>query len=343
MPATLSASYGDCRKPAPPGANLGRQLGRCLFLSIALTSGAVAQTFPTQPLRLIVPYTSGAATDVIARPLVQALGELLGQSVVIDHRPGGNTIVGAEQATRAKPDGHTLLLATVSTLGVNPAAYKNLPYDVMKDFDPIAKVGSSYHVVVARKGLAPNSIAELVAYAKANPGAVTYGTTGVGSSLHFAMLLLESTAGIKMLHIPYNGSSEVVTALLGNQVDISAIGPASALGTIKQGRIKALASTSEKRFSTYPEVPTMIELGYPGFLTGAWYCIVTRSGTPVAIIDRLNRDINRALQQPAVKAPLEAEGVSIEGNVTPAELGRFIGDEMRKWARIIKVANIQLQ
>lgn len=313
------------------------------FLAGILCTGVCAQSFPTQPLRLIVPYTPGAATDAIARPLAQGLGEALGQNVLVEHRPGGNTIVGAEQAARAKPDGHTLLLATVSTLGVNPAAYKNLSYDVVKDFDPVAKVASSYHVVVARMGFAPNSIAELVAYAKANPGRLTYGTTGVGSSLHFAMLLLESAAGIKMLHVPYKGSADVVTALLGNQIDISPIGPASAQGTIKQGRLKALAATSERRFSTYPDLPTMIELGYPGFMTGAWYCVVTRSGAPAATISRLNRDINRVLQMPSVRTPLEADGVTVEGNMTSAELGKFIGDEMRKWAKIIKDANIQLE
>ena len=234
-----------------------------------------AQSFPSQPLRLIIPYAPGGATDVIARPLANGLGELLGQSVILDHRPGANTIIGAERAARAPADGHTLLLATVSTLAVNPTAYKNIPYDVVRDFEPIAKVASSYHVIVARKGLQANSVKELIALARAKPGTVSYGTTGVGSSLHFAMILLESAAGIKLLHVPYKGSAPVVTALLGEQIDISPIGPASAAGTIRDGRLKALAATSGKRFSAYPDVPTMIELGFPNFTTGAWYCVVS--------------------------------------------------------------------
>lgn len=316
----------------------------CAAGLIALTgSAAQAQNFPTQPLRLIVPYAPGAASDAIARPLANALGEALGQNVLLDHKPGANTIVGAGEAARAKPDGHTLLLATVSTLAVNPAGYKSIPYDVVKDFAPIAKVASSFHVIVARQSLPANTIAELVQLAKDKPGQVSYGTTGVGSSLHFAMLLLETRANIKLLHVPYKGSAPVVTALLGGEIDISPIGPASAAGTIKQGRLKALAATAEKRFATYPDLPTMIELGYPGFTTGAWYCIVSRNGLPAAVAERLNRDINRVLQQPALRAPLEADGVTVEGNVSRAELGKFIVDEMAKWAKIIRDARIELE
>lgn len=326
------------------GVNLAVRTATTLLLAAPVYPVALhAQNFPTQPLRLIVPYAPGGATDVIARPLANGLGEALGQNVLIDHRPGANTIIGAEATARAQPDGHTLLLATVSTLGVNPTAYKNIPYDVVKDFEPIAKVASSYHVIVARKGLPANSVKELIALARAQPGTVSYGTTGVGSSLHFAILLLESATGVKMLHVPYKGSAPVVTALLGEQIDISPIGPASAAGTIRDGRLKALAATSEKRFSAYPDVPTMIELGFPNFTTGAWYCIVTRSGLPVATAERLNRESNRVLQQPALRKALDAEGVTLEGNLTRAELGKFIVSEMRKWEKIIRDANIQLE
>lgn len=304
-------------------------------------SSSYGQNYPTLPVRVVVPYTAGGAADVAARPLVQGLQELLGGPVLLENKPGANTIVGAEYIARSAPDGHTLLLATGSTLAVNPAAYKKLPYDAVKDFTAIAKVVSNFHVIVARKGFGPNNVAELVALAKSKPGAINYGSTGIGSPTHFAGMLMESMADIKMVHVPYKGISQVVTDLLGENLDISAAGPSAVTSVVKAGKLKVLAATSEKRLPSYPDVPSMQELGYAGFTSGAWYVIVARAGTPETIVNRLNRDINAILQRPAVKAALEREEYMVEGNLPPAAVTKFIAGEYVKWGKIVRDAKLQ--
>ena len=304
-------------------------------------SPSIAQTFPSQPLRLVVPYTAGGAADVAARPLAQGLQELLGQPVLLENKPGASTIVGAEYVARSVPDGHTMLLATGTTLAVNPAAYKKLPYDPVKDFAAVAKVVSNYHLIVARKGFGPNTMAETIALAKSKPGSINYGSTGMGSPTHFAGMLVESMAKVKMVHVPYKGISQVVTDLLGENLDISAAGPSAVTSQVKAGKLKTLAATSEGRLPSYPDVPSMHELGYKGFTSGAWYVIVVRAGTPAPIVNRLNRDINTILQRPAVKTMLQKEEYFVEGNQTPAQVTKYIAGEHAKWGKIVRDAKIQ--
>lgn len=301
---------------------------------------AFGQNLPSQ-IRLIVPFTAGGAADVAARPVAQGMQELLGVPVLLENRAGANTIIGAEAVARSAPDGSMLLFSTGSALAVNPAAYKKLPYDAVKDFAAVAKVVSNYHVIVARKGFGPNNIAELVALAKSKPGSVNYGSTGIGSPTHFAGMLIETSANVQMVHVPYKGISQVVTDLLGETLDISAAGPSAVTGVVKAGKLKVLAATSPKRLPTYPDVPSMQELGYAGFTSGAWYVVVARAGTPEATINRLNRDINAVLQRPAVKAMLEREEFFIDGNLTPAQTAKFVADEYVKWGKIIRDAKIQ--
>ncbi len=330
----------SCRAGGSIGARPATGLCLVALLS-AVPMIATAQTYPTQPLKLIVPYTAGGAADVIARQLSQGLAESLGQSVLIDNRPGANTIVAAEVTARSAHDGYTLLLAGSSTLALNPSGYKSLPYDVARDFAPVARVVSNYHLIVSRKGFAPNNVAEFVALAKKKPDSVSYGSTGVGSPTHLSALLIESMAGVKMLHVPYKGISQVVTDLLGESVDIAAAAPTAVISQVKAGKLKGLAATSEARLPTYPDVPTMSELGYKGFSSGAWYVIVVRAGTPAAITARLNRDINRALQQPGARKALEAEAFSIDAPSTPAEALQFISVETQKWSKVIRDARLQ--
>jgi len=315
-------------------------------LSVAIASlgfaatPSLAQNLPAQ-VRLIVPFTAGGAADVAARPLAQGMQELLGVPVVVENRAGANTIVGAEAVARSAPDGSMLLFSTGSALAVNPAAYKKLPYDAVKDFTPVAKVVSNFHVIVARKGFGPNSIAELVALARSKPGTVNYGSTGIGSPTHFAGMLIETSANIQMVHVPYKGISQVVTDLLGETLDISAAGPSAVTGVVKAGKLKVLAATSPVRLPSYPDVPSMQELGYAGFTSGAWYVVAARAGTPQATINRLNRDINAVLQRPAVKTMLEKEEFFVDGNLTPAQTAKFVADEQAKWGKIIRDAKIQ--
>ena len=313
------------------------------ILGVALTLATLpcfAQSLPSQ-VRLIVPFTAGGAADVAARPVAQGMQELLGVPVLLENRAGANTIVGAEAVARSAPDGSMLLFSTGSALAVNPAAYKKLPYDAQKDFAAVAKVVSNYHVIVARKGFAPNTIAELVALAKSKPGAVNYGSTGIGSPTHFAGMLMETSANIQMVHVPYKGISQVVTDLLGETLDISAAGPSAVTSVVKAGKLKVLAATSPGRLPTYPDIPSMQELGYAGFTSGAWYVVVARAGTPEATVNRMNRDINTVLQRPAVKATLEREEFFVDGNLSPAQTAKFIADEYVKWGKIIRDAKIQ--
>ncbi len=310
-------------------------------LMLAALAPVQAQNYPVRTVRIIVPFAPGGAADAIARPLSQSLGESLGQSVVVENRAGANTIVAAEFVARSAPDGHILFLASSSTLALNTAGYKKLPYDAMKDFVHTAKVVSNYHLIVARKGFAPNTMAETVALARKKSDGVSYASTGIGSPTHFAGLLIESMAGVKMLHVPYKGIALVVNDLLGEQVDISASAPSAVIPHIKAGKLKALASTSPKRLPAYPDVASMWEMGYTGFTTGAWYVLSIRAGTPAAIVNRLNKDTNAALQQPATRKLLEAEAFSVDGDLTPAETTKFVADEIQKWSKIVRDANIQ--
>lgn len=326
------------------GGSTGSRQAIGLALAAIITVApmrATAQIYPTQPLKLIVPYTAGGAADVIARQLSQGLAESLGQSVLIDNRPGANTIVAAEVTARSAPDGYTLLLAGSSTVALNPAGYKSLPYDVARDFAPVARVASNYHLIVSRKGFAPNNVSEFVALAKKKPDSVSYGSTGVGSPTHLSALLIESMAGVKMLHVPYKGISQVVTDLLGESVDIAASAPTAVISQVKAAKLKGLAATSETRLPAYPDVPTMSELGYKGFTSGAWYVIVVRAGTPAAVLARLNRDINRVLQQPGARKVLEAEAFTVDAPSTQAETLQFISAETQKWAKVIRDARLQ--
>lgn len=308
---------------------------------LALTATpALAQNWPSQPIRFVVPYAAGGAADTVARPITQALATALGTPVLLENKVGANTIVGAEYTAKSAPDGNTLLLGGSSTLALNPAGYKSLSYNVQRDFVSIAKVVSNYHLIVARKEFGPSTMAATMALAKTKPDAVTYASTGVGSPTHFAGLLMEMMGGVKMLHVPYKGIALVVNDLLGGQVDISAGAPSAFLPHIKAGKLKPLAATSEKRLPSAPDVPTMWEMGYTGFTSGAWYVVVARAGTPPAIVNRLNVEINKALQVPATRILLEANDFAIDGDLTPAQSAKFVADETVKWAKIVKDAKI---
>lgn len=316
----------------------------CLVVAgLLFISNCLAQSWPGRPLRVIVPYPPGGPTDSIARPITQGLTELLGQSAYMEHRPGANSILGADLVAHSAPDGYTMLLATISAMALNPAGYAKLPYDAMKDFTHISKLASSYHLIVARKGFPANNMAELIAYAKKNPGRVSFGTTGIGSSGHIACLMLESVAGVKLLHVPYKGAAIVLTDLLSENVDIHAGGPAPLIPQVKAGKIKAYASTSEKRLAAYPDVPSMTELGYKGYITGGWYSMSVRAGTPSAIASRLNGEINSILNRPAVKSALEVESFSVDADMNLEQTAKFMQEEFNKWGRLIRQNNISFE
>jgi tripartite-type tricarboxylate transporter receptor subunit TctC len=301
----------------------------------------LAQSYPSRPLRLVVPFPPGGGADILGRTIAEALAGQLAQSVLVDNRAGANTIVGAEIAARASADGYTLLLAPGSTLAVNPAAYAKLPYDAVRDFAPIARIASNYQVVAARRGFAPNTIAELVKLAQSRPDSISYGSVGNGSPSHFGGVLLETMAGIRMLHVPYKGNTQVLADLVGEQVDIHLVGPPSVQGLVKSGKLKLLAATSEKRLPIYPDLPTIAESGYPGYTSGAWYTMVTRAGSPVEVITTLNRAINAVLVSAPVKTALERDGYIVDAGASPADTAAFIAAETKKWAGLVRAAGVK--
>ena len=304
---------------------------------------AAEPAYPSRPIRMIVPFPPGGGTDILGRTVAQALGDALGQSVLIDNRPGANTIIGAELTARATPDGYTLLLAPVTTLAINPGAYAKLPYDAVKDFAPVARLASNYQVISARLNFPANNLAELVNLAKQKPGTITYGSTGNGAPTHFGGVLLEIMAGIKMIHVPYKGNSQVLADLVGGQVDLHWVGPASVQGLVKAGKVKLLAATSDKRLWNFPDLQTVAEGGYAGYTSGAWYAVVTRAGAPRPVVERLNREINLLLSRPDVKVSLEKDGFIIDGGGSPADTVAFIAAEIKKWASLTREAGVRFE
>lgn len=310
-------------------------------LSLLLGSfSALAQNYPSRPVRVIVPFPAGGNTDIMARPLSTKLGEIFGQPFLVDNRGGANTIVGAEMAARAAPDGHTLLVGAQNTLAINPYAYSKLPYDVKKDFAAIALLTDYNYLLVARPGFPASSIPELVAHAKANPGKVSHASVGEGSSGHLAQLLFESMAGVKLIHVPYKGNAPMIADLLGGNVDLALMGLASIQALHKAGKVKLIAVAADKRLAELPDLPTVQEAGYAGFTSGTFQGMVTQAAVPRAIITRLNREINRALQSPEVKTPLEAQKVML-GSGTPEDFAKRIAFEGERWEKVVKSVNLR--
>jgi tripartite-type tricarboxylate transporter receptor subunit TctC len=299
------------------------------------------ESYPNRPLRFVIPFPPGGTTDILSRPIADKMTEFLGQPVLMDFRAGASSIVGAEIASRATPDGYTIFFGGMSSLTMNPATFKKLPYDVARDFAPIGLVGGYNLVLIARMGLPAKNVAELVALAKTKPGHLTYATTGIGGPPHFGSVLLESMAGIKMQHIPFKGNAQINTSMLAEEIDIQLGGYSSVVGLLKANKIKVLATAGPKRLPFLPDLPTVAET-YPGFQAGTWFSLVTKRGTPRPIIMRLNKELNRTLSLPEVRKQLEAGGYEpADGKGTPEDLAKLIADDTRRWSKIAKEAKIE--
>mgnify|MGYP006285597321 CR=1 FL=1 len=327
-------------KPTPAHAP-GRILAGVITAAALLAAGvAAAQEYPNRPIRLIIPYPPGGSTDIIGRAVANKLSDYLGQSVLPDNRPGANTIVGTELAAKAQPDGYTILFATMNSMVLNPAVYPKLPYSPLRDFAPVVKLSEYDYFYVVRNGFGPKTIQEMVAFAKANPGKVSYGSTGVGSPAHFGAVLLEMMAGIKMTHVPYQGNSPANNDMMGDRLDINLTGLPSIESLVRAGKMRLMASGGDKRDPLFPDVPTVAESGYPGYWVGTWFSIVARAGTPRPAIARLNKEINRALQAPEVQKPLLGAGYKLGGG-TPEDLANLIKTGIPRWTKVAKAGNIQ--
>ena len=302
---------------------------------------AVADRFPSKPVRLIVPFAAGGGGDGAARPLAQALSARLGQQVIIDNRGGAGGIIGMEIAATAAPDGYTLLLSTAGFTAL-PVLHKKLPFDPVKDFTGVIVAESGIYILVVNLASPLKSLKELIAYAKANPGKLDFASAGTGSTIHLAGELFKSMAQINMIHVPYKGASPAVTDVIGGQVQTMFASALNALPMIKSGKLRALAVTSANRSTLAPELPTIAESGVPGFEVVGWYGLAAPIRTPTAIVRKLNTHTNRALKSPDLIELLRIQGLETVGG-TPEEATARIKNDVARWTRLIRDAGIPQQ
>ncbi len=316
----------------------------CLALAVAacvLAPAAVAQgNYPTKPIKIIAPVQPGGGVDLVARTIGERVSKALGQPVVVENQSGGGGIVGSQATARAAPDGYTLMVGYVGTHGTNPAVRK-LPYDAVKDFTPIAMVGGTPNVLVVPPSLPVKSLAEFVAYVKANKGKLSYGSAGPGTLTHLAMEQLKVATDLDIQHVAYRGIGPAITDILGGQTQALFPGLAAGLPQIKAGKMRPLAVTGVKRHPLLPDVPTFEELGYKGFDGVQWYGIVGPANVPPAIVATLNKSINDALADPALRERLAGEALE-PMPMTPEQFGKYMRDDIAKWTKVAKERNIEL-
>ena len=307
-------------------------LGALLALVVTTAS---AQAYPTKPIRLVVPFPPGGATDILARDVAQKLTEAWGQQVIVDNRPGAGGNIGSELVAKSAPDGYTLEMGTVGTHAINASLYAKMPYDHVKDFVPVILVAGVPNVLVVNPAVPANSVAELIAYAKANPGKLNFASSGNGTSIHLSGELFKFMAGVQMTHVPYKGSAPALQDLIGGQVQLMFDNLPPSLPQIKAGKLRALAVTSLARAPALPDVPTMAEAGLPGYEASSWFGVLAPAGTPPAIVTKLNAEIARWLATPEAKEKLSKQGANAAGG-TPEDFAKHIAAETAKWAKVVK-------
>lgn len=299
-----------------------------------------ASDYPNKSIKLIVPYPPGGPTDIVARVVAQKLSERLGQTMVIENRPGAGGNLGAEGVARSPADGYTLLVATTAH-AINPALFAKLNYSITKDFAPVSQLTAGPLVIVATPGLAANNVKELIALAKTKSGGINYASSGNGQSTHLSAELFSAMAGVKMNHIPYKGSAPALTDVMSGQADVMFDTMLSAMPFVKGGKLKAIAVTSAQRSPSAPEIPTVAESDLAGFEAIAWNGLVAPAGTPREVIDKLNAELRKVLEAPDVKQRFDAQGFAAQWN-TPAQFSGFVQSEVEKWAKVAKTSGAKL-
>lgn len=302
---------------------------------------ALAQAYPNKPIRLIIPFPPGGATDIIGRTLAQKLSTQLGQTVLVDNKPGAGGTLGSAEAAKAAPDGFTLLLATTSTHSIAPSLYKNIPYLADKDFAPIAEVATATNVLIVTPNLPVKNVSDLVSMAKINPDALNYASSGNGTIVHLLGELFKQSAHVKLTHVPYKGTALAIPDLVSGQTHLMFDSIVSALPHIKGGKVKAMAVTSTRRTPLLPEVPTVIESGLPDFETNTYFGLFAPAGTPRDIVQRLQKEVAIALQSADVKERFASQGAEPVGGTSEA-LAALIKSETVKWKRVIEAGQIKL-
>lgn len=308
-------------------------------LACAPPSAARAADYPTKPIRMVVAQAAGGNADLVARAVAMKMGDALKQQMVVDNRPGGAGVIGAETVARAAPDGYTILLAS-SAFGVNPSLQKNLPYDPIDGFSPITLVASSPNLLVVNPSLPVRSVKDLIALARAKPGQLNFGSSGSGGSPHLAGELFKYLAKVDMVHVPYKGASAAIVDLVAGNIQLSFASMPSAIGQVRSGKLRGIAVTSSKRSAAVPDLPTVAEGGLPDFETAAWQGLFAPAHTPPAIVSVLNREAARAVQSADVRERLAMEGGEPVGN-TPAQFAAYVKREIGRWSTVVKATGMR--
>jgi tripartite-type tricarboxylate transporter receptor subunit TctC len=325
-----------------PGRNGVRALfSLAIAVSFSWMDSAAAQVFPSRPVRLIVPQSAGGSTDVIARVVAQKMAEGLGQAVIVDNRPGAGSLNGTEMVVHAAPDGHTLL-AVAASFTINPAIHKKLPFDPVRDFTPVAQLATLPHILIVHPSVPVNSVKELIALAKNQPGQLNYASSGIATSTHMAAELFMFMTRTSMVNVPYKGGSPAMTAMLGGQCQLNFATISTAIPHVRSGKLRALAVTSAKRSVAAPEFPTIAESGVPGYDHSSWVGLLAPAKVPQPVVSRLNAEAVKAAHSQDVKTVLLRDGLEATGT-SPAEYAAVIKMEIAKWIKVAKAANIKAE
>ena len=308
-------------------------------ISLALIAGAAAQSYPARPVRIIVPFAPGGPTDIVARTVGQKLSESFGQPVVVDNRPGAGGVVGADLAAKSGADGYTLLLCSTGAMAINPGLIARMPYDPLRDLTPITLVVTIPYLLLVNPNFSAQSVREVIALARAKPGELNYGSAGTGTTSHLAMELFRSMANIRVTHVPYKGSALAATDLVGGQLQLLFDAPPSSLPFVRSGRLRALGISSARRTALLPDMPTISEAGVPGYEVLTWSGICAPSGTPRAIVERLNTAMVAGITTRESREKFAAIGADVVAN-SPDAYREFIVSELAKWSRVIKEAGV---
>jgi tripartite-type tricarboxylate transporter receptor subunit TctC len=306
-----------------------------------MSSAAVADDYPNRPVHVIVGLTAGSGVDIMARLVGQKLAESMGQPFIIENRPGAGSNIATRYAAAAEPDGYTIFVATIAN-AINATLYKNLPFDVLKDFAPVILAASAPNILVVNLSVPAKSVQELIALANARPGKLTVGSSGVGTAPQMTAVLFRHRAGINVVDVPFKGGPEATSALLGGQIDYLFAITSTALPHVKAGRLRALGVTSRERTALLPDVPTVSESGLPGFEAVTWFGFAVPKGTPPAIIERLNKEIEKILAMPDVKQKLAVQGIDVAGG-SPEQFGSYMRDEFAKWGSLVKESGMSMK
>jgi tripartite-type tricarboxylate transporter receptor subunit TctC len=308
-----------------------------IFLTLAVAAPSISQQYPVRPVRFVVPFAAGGSVDTLARTIGPKLADALGQQIVVDNRPGGNGDIGMLIVAKSAPDGYTILLGYIANLAIAPSLYAKMPYDPVGDYVPVTQIATSPNVLTAHPSVPAKTLKELIALAKAKPGAVNFASTGVASVGHLTGELLNNLAGMKMTHVPYKGGGQAIIDLVGGHVQVMFSGFSAAMPHIKSGKIRPLAVTGARRSPALADVPTIAEQGFPGVEATAWYGVLTPAGAPQPVVARLHGEIVRILKLPDVVQRLDALGFELVGS-TPEQFSAYIRSETSKWEKVVRAS-----